>query len=319
MKIGLIDVDGHNFPNLPLMKLSAWHKAQGDTVEWYEPLFSGHMDRVYMSKVFSFTPDYEWAVNADEVIKGGSGYCISLVNGKEQYDKSKDADLPHEIEHIYPDYTIYYGKVDGIEDTAYGFMSRGCPRGCSFCHVKDKEGLRAYKVADLSEFWNGQKNICLCDPNVLACKDWKDIMQQLIDSGSWVDFNQGVDIRLMTESRAEMFKRVKVKHIHFAYDRYQDKKLIEPKFRTFKEVTGWNRSKVQVFVLCNYDTTLEQDLERIYFLRSLDFSPFVMLYNKQDLKRGDIQFKLARWVNHKQFFQTWHTFEEYLEHEKDTH
>lgn len=319
MRIGLIDVDGHNFPNLPLMKLSAWHKAQGDTVEWYEPLFSGHMDRVYMSKVFSFTPDYEWAVNADEVIKGGSGYCISLVNGKEQYDKSKDADLPHEIEHIYPDYTIYYGKVDGIEDTAYGFMSRGCPRGCSFCHVKDKEGLRAYKVADLSEFWNGQKNICLCDPNVLACKDWKDIMQQLIDSGSWVDFNQGVDIRLMTESRAEMFKRVKVKHIHFAYDRYQDKKLIEPKFRTFKEVTGWNRSKVQVFVLCNYDTTLEQDLERIYFLRSLDFSPFVMLYNKQDLKRGDIQFKLARWVNHKQFFQTWHTFEEYLEHEKDTH
>ena len=319
MRIGLIDVDGHNFPNLPLMKLSAWHKSQGDTVEWYDPLFSGHMDRVYMSKVFSFTPDYEWAVNADEVIKGGSGYCISLVDGKEQYDKSKDTDLPYEIEHIYPDYSIYYGKVDGIEDTAYGFMSRGCPRGCSFCHVKDKEGLRAYKVADLSEFWNGQKNICLCDPNVLACKDWKDILQQLIDSGSWVDFNQGVDIRLMTESRAEMFKSVKVKHIHFAYDRYQDKKLIEPKFRTFKEVTGWNRSKVQVFVLCNYDTTLEQDLERIYFLRSLDFSPYVMLYNTQDIKRGGVQFKLARWVNHKQFFQPWHTFEEYLEHEKNTH
>lgn len=74
MKVGLIDVDGHNFPNLPLMKLSAWHKKQGDYVEWYQPLFSGHMDRVYMSKVFSFTPDYEYFVDADEVIKGGTGY-----------------------------------------------------------------------------------------------------------------------------------------------------------------------------------------------------------------------------------------------------
>lgn len=74
MKIGLIDVDGHNFPNLPLMKLSAWHKKQGDHVEWYQPLFSGHLDRVYMSKVFTFTPDYEYFVDADEVIKGGTGY-----------------------------------------------------------------------------------------------------------------------------------------------------------------------------------------------------------------------------------------------------
>lgn len=81
MRIGLIDVDGHNFPNLPLMKLSAWHKAQGDSVEWYQPMFSGHLDRVYMSKVFSFTHDYEYFVDADEVIKGGSGYCITLTEG----------------------------------------------------------------------------------------------------------------------------------------------------------------------------------------------------------------------------------------------
>ena len=81
MKIGLIDVDSHNYPNLPLMKISAWHKAQGDSVEWYQPLFSGHMDRVYMSKVFSFTQDYEWAVDADEVIKGGTGYAITIEGG----------------------------------------------------------------------------------------------------------------------------------------------------------------------------------------------------------------------------------------------
>jgi len=80
MRIGLIDVDGHHFPNIPLMKLSAWHKAQGDSVEWYEPLLSGHMDRVYMSKIFSFTPDYQYYVDADEVIRGGSGYCIDLCD-----------------------------------------------------------------------------------------------------------------------------------------------------------------------------------------------------------------------------------------------
>ena len=90
MKIGLIDVDGHNYPNLPLMKLSAYHKAKGDSVEWYQPMLSGHMDIVYMSKVFSFTPDYEYFVDADIVVKGGTGYAISLIDGKEVYDKAKD-------------------------------------------------------------------------------------------------------------------------------------------------------------------------------------------------------------------------------------
>lgn len=94
MKIGLIDVDGHNYPNLPLMKLSAWHKKQGDSVEWYEPMFSGHCDRVYMSKVFSFTEDYPYAIDADEILRGGTGYAIKLVDGKEVYDKTKDLDLP---------------------------------------------------------------------------------------------------------------------------------------------------------------------------------------------------------------------------------
>lgn len=306
MKIGLIDVDGHNFPNIPLMKISAWHKLQGDTVEWYSPLFSGHMDKVYMAKVFSFSPDYPYFIDSDEIVQGGSGYCISLVDGKEVFDKSKDKELPHEIEHICPDYSLY-----GISDTAFGFLSRGCPRGCDFCHVEAKEGRRTYKVANLSEFWNGQKNIVLCDPNILACREWKDLLQQLIDSKAWVDINQGLDIRLMTPEKAAMLKQIKCKSLHFAWDRYQDKDKILPKFQMFKEITGMDKRKLIVYVLCNFDTTIEQDLERIYTLRDAGFLPYVMLYNKESLPKGHQLRKLQRWVNNRFVFASCPTFEEY--------
>ena len=204
MKIGLIDVDGHNFPNIPLMKISAWHKRQGDIVEMYSPLFTGHCDIVYMSKVFSFTPDFQYYIDADRVIKGGSGYAIQTINGREIYKKENDQQLPEEIEHIYPDYDLY---TELCKDTAYGFLTRGCPRGCDFCHVKDKEGRRSIKVADLSEFWRGQKNIVLCDPNLIACKEWKELLQQLIDSKAKININQGIDIRMMDEEKAEMIKK----------------------------------------------------------------------------------------------------------------
>lgn len=325
MNIGLVDSDNYLhlddcYPNLALMKLSAWHKQQGDHVEWYDHMKAlehgmDYYQKVYVSKVFSFSKDYEFPIYADNVEYGGSGYCISIgSDGKEQYNKANDKNLPYEIEHIMPDYSLY-----GITDTAYGFMSRGCPRGCGFCHVKDKEGLVSYKVADLSEFWDGQKYIQLMDPNTLACKDWKDILEQLADSKAYVEFNQGVDIRMMTDEKADLLKRIRIKTVHFAYDRYQDKKYIEPKFKVFKDVTGWKRSTVQVYVLCNFDTTIEQDLDRIYFLRSLDFSPYVMLYNKENIKRGDIHFKLSRWVNNRRLFWAFPTFEDYLKHERETH
>lgn len=309
MRIGLIDCDGHNFPNLPLMKLSAWHKQKGDSVEWYQPLFSGHMDRVYVSKVFSFSPDYEYYINADEVIKGGSGYCIELEDGKEIYHAGRDRQLPPEIEHIYPDYSLY---PELTKDTAYGFMSRGCPRGCNFCHVAAKEGRKSYKVADLSEFWRGQKNIVLLDPNTIACPDWKDILQQLIDSGAWVDFSQGVDIRLMTEEKAEMIKRIKIKNIHFAWDRYEDKEKIIPKLKQFKKITGFGYWKMGVYVLCNFDTTFEQDLERVYTLRELGYDPYVMLYDKDHIPKRHKLRKLQRWVNNRLIFRSCNSFEEYI-------
>lgn len=308
MRIGLIDVDGHNYPNLPLMKISAWHKANGDTVEWYYPI-AGHFDKVYMSKVFSISDDYQYPIDADEVIKGGSGYCISLVDGKEVYDKSKDQDLPYEIEHIYPDYSLY-----DIKDTAYGFCSRGCPRGCSFCHVAAKESTVSRKVADISEFWNGQKHIELLDPNTLACKDWKDILQQLIDSKARVNFNQGLDIRMMTDEKAEMLSKIKLDAIHFAWDRYEDKDIILPKFKSFREASTVHPHALQVYVLCGdrEKSVMPEDLERIYTLRDMGYAPYVMLYDKEHIPRGHELRKLQRWVNNRFIFWSTETFDDYL-------
>lgn len=308
MKIGLIDVDGHNYPSLPLMKISAYHKAQGDSVEWYQPLFSGHMDKVYMSKVFSFTPDYEWCIDADEVIKGGTGYAISLEGGVEKYDKTKDSPLPEEIEHIYPDYELY---PDHCNDTAYGFLTRGCPRGCGFCHVGSKEGRCSYKVADLSEFWRGQKNIKLCDPNILACKDHMELLEQLRDSKAKVELNQGIDVRLINERNLELLRQIKLDYIHFAFDRWQDKDIIEPRLRDFIKATGFNRGKghTMCYILVNFDTTIEQDIYRIQLCRELNIAPYPMIYDKEHCK--PIYKKLQRWCNNFIFWKC-PTFEEYL-------
>lgn len=309
MRIGLIDVDGHNFPNLPLMKISAYHKKQGDSVEWYNPMFSGHMDKVYMSKVFSFTDDYQYFIDADEIIKGGSGYCIELVDGKEVYRKDKDINLPYEIEHIYPDYSLY---PELTKDTAYGRLTLGCPRGCSFCHTGVKDGRKVFKVADLTEFWNGQKNIVLLDQNILACREWKELLQQLIDSKAYIEFNGGLDIRMMTEEKAEMVKRIKQKIVHFAWDQYHDKRMIIPKFKMFKEISGFSERKMIVYTIVNYDTTIEQDLERIYTLRELGYWAYVMIYNKESLPKGSIYKKLQRWVNNRFIFAQCKWFDDYL-------
>ena len=290
------------------MKISAWHKNNGDSVEWYDPLFSGHFDRVYLSKVFSFTPDYEFPIDADEIMKGGSGYCIHLENGKEIFDESKNTNLPYEIEHIYPDYSIY---PELTQDTAFGFLTRGCPRGCEFCIVGKKEGKCSVKVADLSEFWNGQRKIVLCDPNILACKDWRDLLQQLIDSRAEIDFNQGLDIRLISEEKARLLNQIKIKEIHFAWDRYQDKEKILPKLKLFASITKHspNAHKAIVYTIVNFDTTIEQDLERIYTLRDLGYWPYVMIYDKEHCQR--VYKNMQRWVNNRFIFAKCKRFEDY--------
>lgn len=303
MRIGLIDVDGHNFPNLALMKLSAWHKQQGDEVEWYKPF--SHYNVVYKSKVFASTPDYQFIINADKVVAGGTGYAIHGAGG-EHYCKDDDPALPEEVEHIYPDYELY-----NITDTAYGFLTRGCPRGCSFCIVAGKEGQRSRKVADLSEFWSGQKNIVLCDPNILACPDWRDLLNQLEDSKAAIDFNQGLDARMLTEEKCQAIKQLKIKEIHFAWDRYEDKTKVLPKLKMFADICHIKKHSHNaiVYVLVNHDTTIEQDFERIYTLRDLGYWAYVMVYDKPHAPR--IIHDMQRWCNNRFIFGSCPRFENY--------
>ena len=306
MRIGLIDVDGHNFPNLPLMKLSAWHKANGDTVEWYEPLFHSMgepFDRVYMSKVFGeeYSTDYPYYVNAKEVIKGGTGYHIHIENGKEVFDKENHKNLTDEVEHIYPDYSLY---PEYTKDTAYGFLTRGCCNNCSFCIVSKKEGLCSHKVADLSEFWRGQKNIKLLEPNLLACKEHLDLLKQLADSKAKVDFTQGLDARFINEQNLEILKQINISMLHFAFDFMKFEKQIIKGLSLAKEKLQISDRNAIVYVLTNYDTTIEEDLYRIQKIREIGFAPDVRIYRKETLPHPHILRDLQRWANNRFIYRS---------------
>jgi len=294
-KIGLIDVDSHNFPNLALMKISSFYKKNGYNVEFAS---FGKYEKVFQSKIFTFTNDInEYLFETNELIKGGSGYNLNIK-------------LDDNIENIYPDYSLY-----NIKNIAYGFLTRGCPRNCEFCIVSKKEGRLSYKVSNLSEFWDGQKEIVLLDPNILACNERYDLFDELIKSKAYITFSQGLDIRLIDDLIIEKLKKMKIKMIHFAWDNY-DEKIIN-NFLYFRKNVEYNFRKLRVYILVNFKTDFEYDLYRVYKLKEIGYDPFIMIYDK---KNSDNKYlKLARWVNNKFIFNTCEKFEMYNKIEKNNY
>jgi hypothetical protein len=288
------------------MRISAYHKALGDNVEWWQTDFK-YYDKVYMSKIFSdaYSPDIQEPINCGEVIKGGTGYNIALgSDGKEHFNKVNHKNLPPEIEKMFPDYSIYPQF-----DFAVAMTSRGCPRGCSFCHVAAKEGRCAVKVANVSNFWDGQKEIRVLDPNITALKevDKRDLMAQYIDTKAIIDFTQGLDIRLLNDDDIADINQMRLRTLHFAWDNPKDN--LEPKFKAFAKQFRRKSNIGMVYCLTNYNSTMEENLYRIYTLRDLGYDPYVMIYDKPNAPK-EIR-RLQRWCNSKFIFKSCKKFEDY--------
>lgn len=203
MNVALLAVDS-NYPNLALMKISAYHKSQGDTVEWYNPFDT--YDRLYMAKVFSFTPDYAYVIAnvRGEVVRGGTGYDVR-------------SSLPGDMDRLQPDYSLY-PTVDSR--TSYGFLTRGCPNRCRWCVVPQKEGgIRPYMDVDDITLHGERPYAVLMDNNVLACDYGLSQLEKIAERRYHVDFNQGLDARLVTLDVARLLARVKwIKRIRFGCD-----------------------------------------------------------------------------------------------------
>lgn len=314
MEIGLYNIDS-KMPNIALMKLSQWHKRQGDNVSWYAPLWHSTFDKIYCSSVFTYS---DKSYVKDDMICGGSGFDLTT-------------ELSPEVNGLMPDYTLYPDI-----DYSLGFTTRGCSRNCEFCIVREKEGIiRA--TDDIYKFWDRKhKNIILLDNNIFACGErFEEISAQLLKENLKVDFNQGLDIRLLTDKRAKILKSLRpLKQWRFAFDsiKYEDA------FRKGAEMLLRNKiskSRICVYVLAGYNESIEDTIERINIIyNEYGFDPFVMLYkaidsdkdapdNSNRLRKWGRDFKdfkelksictlpawkkykqLARWVNRKAIFKS---------------
>lgn len=182
--------------------------------------------------------------------------------------------------------------------------------------VAAKEGRCSVKVADVKDFWNGQKEIKVLDPNITACIQKRDLMEQYVDTRAWIDFTQGIDIRLTNDADIDALNRMKIKALHFAWDNPKDD--LRDKFKNFSEKFRIkdNRRKI-VYVLTNYDSTMEENLYRIYTLRDLGFDPDVRVYDKPHAPR-EIR-NLQRWCNNRWIFKSCPKFEDYRAAGKEEH
>lgn len=333
MRIAIIDADligrsKHRFPNLACMKLSGYYKELGNEVELKTDYMDLSLyDKVFISKVFTDTPIDEKILKLQNVEYGGTGFY---------YDKAPA--LPLEIEHHMPDYHLYdnwvseqLSECSNIEkkrkdltyylDYSIGFMTRGCIRQCSFCVNKNYKSCELH--SSLSEFLDESRPyICLLDDNILACKNWKSVFEELIASGKKFQFKQGCDERLLTDEKCEyIFKKSNwIGDIIFAFDNIKDKNLIERKLQMIRKHTN-DQIKFYIFCGYNHDNVDVYDeefwikdivdlFERIRILMLYGCLPYVMRYKDYKFSpyRG-IYITAASWCNQPSFFRKM-TFEE---------
>lgn len=293
MLVGLHDSDKTGFPNLALMKISAWHKAHGDSVEWWNPLMT--YDRVYSSKVFTFTP--ENAYLPPDAIKGGTGYDVYT-------------ELPEEIDAAYPDYSLYPDCKHAI-----GFLTRGCIRRCPWCVVPKKEGqIRPYRTwREIKR--SDSRDIVFMDNNVLACDYGIQQLYSMVGENVRIDFNQGLDARLITPEVASLLARLKwIRFIRMSCDTDAMLPVVERAIHLLEEY-GVKPYRVFVYLLVQDIQSAER---RAVALREIGAEVFAQPY--RDFEHGieptQEQKALARWVNHKAIFKSVKTFLEYDTHKR---
>ena len=278
MNIALHDSDSTGFPNLALMKMSAAKKAEGHAVDWFSPLhFRG--DEVFSSKVFTFTKEYPYL--PDEAIKGGIGYGSEL-------------ELDEATEHICPDYSLYE------MDYSLGFLTRGCPRKCKWCFVPKKEGdIRAN--ADIEEFAR-HKSVVLLDNNVLAHSHGIEQIEKMARIGLKVDFNQGIDARLIDDCIAKRLAKLKwLKPVRLACDQASQIEMVRKAVETLR----WNNVTPRAYFCYVLVQDIDDALERVRMLKGMGVDPFAQPYiDKDGTPPTDEQRQFARWVNHKAIFKT---------------
>ena len=281
MKIGLIDVDGHNFPNLALMKISAYHKSIRDSIAWAT---LGNYDRTYMSKVFTYTSDFSNGLSDyGDIIKGGTGYNNNV--------------LPEYIDKLCPDYSIYPKFNE-----AYGFLTRGCPNKCEWCIVPKKEGnIQPY--SDIEDFLDGRKSAILMDNNVLASEHGVMQIEKIIKLGIRIDFNQGLDARLIDRPMAKLLSSVKwLSPLRMSCDSMGMIKPIKKAMRYLREY-DCKPSNYFIYLLVK---DIETALIRANLLKKWNLDPFAQPYidftGKNKITKEQRRF--ARWVNHKAIFKS---------------
>jgi len=268
------------------MKISEYYKQQGHTVERFEPLWIDSYDKVFASTVFSFSDKSLLDDRRMEI--GGTGWSI-------------EKNLPPEIEAMQPDYT-FYNYPHSI-----GFTMRGCRFNCKFCVVPKKEG-RPKPFNTIEEIWTNRKSdfIVLLDNDFFGNPQWRERVNEIKKYNLKVNFSQGLNIRIITDEQAKAlasinFRNIKnsAKMVHFAWDRFNDEKLIDAGIARVLNA-GIKPYQMTFYILIGFDTTEEQDLYRVNKLKQLGINPFVMPFNRKD----HYQKRFTRWVNHKAIFKS---------------